>query len=125
MLPLVMYGIAEASTTRRPGIPCTDMLDGSTTDPLPVPILAVQEGCSAVSASLATQSMICWSVSTLGPGDSSPSLYSSKAGWFRMFLATRIASTHSRRSWAVDRELKLSAGWTFGAVDLIFTEPRV
>ena len=38
-----------------------------------------------------------------GPGESSPSLYGAKAGWLRMSRATRIASTHSRRSVGVDR----------------------
>src|SRR6266699_3137501 len=69
MLPLVTYGIAEASTTRKPSIPCTFMLVGSTTDPSTAPILQVHEGCSAVSPSFATQSRICSPVSTLGPGD--------------------------------------------------------
>ena len=74
MLPLGMYGIAEASTTRRPSTPCTRMLAGSTTDSAVVPILQVHEGCSAVSASLATQSRISSSLFTPSPGDSSPSL---------------------------------------------------
>ncbi len=63
-----------------------------------MPIWQVHDGCSAVSASLATQSRISSSVSTSRPGDSSPSLNWSKAGWLRMSRATRIASTHSRRS---------------------------
>ena len=44
-----------------------------------VPILAVHEGCSAVSASRATQSRISSSVVTLGPGESSPPLKGAKA----------------------------------------------
>ena len=76
---------------------------GEVTAIAPVPILAVQEGCSAVSASRATQARISSSVWTPGPGDSSPALYSSKAGWVRIVLATRIASVHSRRSVGVDR----------------------
>ena len=75
------------------------MLAGSTTDIGSVPILAVHDGCSAVSASRATQSRICSSVATSGPGASSPPLNWSNAGWLRMFLAMRIASTHSLRSW--------------------------
>ena len=38
-----------------------------------------------------------------GPGDVSPPLKGAKAGWLRMARATRIASTHSRRSWSVER----------------------
>ena len=76
---------------------------GSTTDSSSVPSLAVHDGCSAVSASRATQSRISSSVSTDGPGDVSPALYGSKAGWLRMRRATRTASTHSRRSWSVER----------------------
>ena len=64
---------------------------------------AVHQGCRAVSASARTQSRISSSVETLGPGESSPSLYGAKAGWLRMSRATRIASTHSRRSFGVDR----------------------
>ena len=64
---------------------------------------AVHDGCSAVSPSRATHSRICSSVATAGPGDSSPPLYGSNAGWFRIFLATPTASTHSRRSAGVDR----------------------
>ena len=79
------------------------MYAGEVTAIASVPILAVHDGCSAVSASRATQARISSSVSTPGPGDSSPALYSSKAGWVRIVLAIRIASTHSRRSVGVDR----------------------
>ncbi len=79
------------------------MVAGSTTDSGPVPILAVHDGCSAVSASLATQDRICSGVSTSGPGEISPELYGAKAGWAKIFLATPMASTHSRRSCSVDR----------------------
>src|ERR1700691_5984316 len=41
MLPLVTYGITEASTTRSPSRPCTRIVAGSTTDCSPVPIAAV------------------------------------------------------------------------------------
>ena len=103
MFPLVMYGITEASTTRNPSSPCTRSEAGSVTASAPVPILAVQDGCSAVSASRRTQSRICSPVATSGPGDSSPALYSSNAGWFRMSRVTRMASAHSWRSVGVDR----------------------
>ena len=63
----------------------------------------VHDGCSAVSPSFATHARISSSVSTLGPGESSPALNGSNAGWFRMLRATRIASTHSRRSCSVER----------------------
>ena len=98
MLPLVTYGKTEASTTRSPSRPCTRIDAGSTTDRSSTPMAAVHDGCSAVSASARTQSRICSSVSTSRPGESSPSLYGAKAGWLRMSRATRIASTHSRRS---------------------------
>ena len=68
-----------------------------------MPIFAVQEGCSAVSASLRTQSRISSSVSTDGPGESSPPLNGANAGWLRMLRATRTTSTHSRRSVGVER----------------------
>ena len=74
MLPLVTYGKTDASTTRRPSVPCTFIVAGSTTDISSTPILAVHDGCSAVSASARTQSRISSSVSTDGPGESSPSL---------------------------------------------------
>ena len=45
---------------------------------------AVQEGCSAVSASRATQSRICSSDSTSGPGEISPPSNAARAGWPRM-----------------------------------------
>jgi hypothetical protein len=63
----------------------------------------VQDGCSAVSASFATQSRICSSVSTSEPGDSSPPSSSDQAGWDRILRVTRIASTHSRLSFSVER----------------------
>ena len=104
MLPLVTYGKTEASTTRRPSTPCT-RIDGGVDDRhvSSMPIFAVHDGCSAVSASLRTQSRISSSVSTAGPGESSPSLNGAKAGWLRMSRATRTASTHSLRSVSVDR----------------------
>ncbi len=55
-----------------------------------MPIRAVHDGWSAVSASRATQSRISSSVVTTGPGDVSPPLYGSIAGWLRMCRATRI-----------------------------------
>ena len=84
-------------------MPCTPIVAGSTTDISSMPILAVHDGCRAVSASARTQSRICSSVSTDGPGESSPSLYGANAGWLRMSRATRTASTHSLRSVGVDR----------------------
>ena len=98
MLAFVTNGKTDASTTRRPSMPCTRIDVGSTTAPSPTPILQVHDGWSAVSASLATHSRICSSVATSLPGESSPALYSSNAGWFRMLRATRTASTHSLRS---------------------------
>ena len=47
-----------------------------------VPIRAVHEGWSAVSASRATQSRISSSLVTAVPGEVSPPLYGSIAGWF-------------------------------------------
>ena len=47
---------------------------------LSVPIRQVQDGCNAVSESRRTQSSICASVSTAGPGEISPPLNSSIAG---------------------------------------------
>src|SRR5918992_4740397 len=125
MLPLVTNGKTEASTTRSPSVPWTFIVLGSVTDISSTPILAAQEGCSAVSASLRTHSRISSSVSTEGPGEISPSLYGANAGWLRMARATRTASTHSLRSVGVDRELNRMDGWTFGSFDLIRTQPRV
>ena len=79
------------------------MLSGSTTLASSVPIFAVHDGCSAVSASLATQSRIWSSVSTSLPGEISPPLNGANAGASRIARVTRIASTHSRRSCSVDR----------------------
>ena len=58
------------------------MLAGSTTESAESaePIRHVQEGCRAVSASLATQSRICWSLWTLVPGDSH-SLFATDFGY--------------------------------------------
>src|SRR5215472_15043649 len=103
MFPFVTYGITDASTTRSPETECTRRDDGSVTDIGPLPIAQVQDGCSAVSASRATQSRISASVDTEGPGDSSPSLNGANAFWLRMCRAIVIASTHSRRSVGVDR----------------------
>ncbi len=64
-------------------------LAGSVTDIGPVPIAQVQDGCSAVSPSRRTQSRICSGVCTAGPGDSSPALYGSMAGWVKIVRATR------------------------------------
>ena len=55
MLPFETEGMTDASTTRRPSTPWTRIDDGSTTASGPVPILQVQDGWSAVSASEATQ----------------------------------------------------------------------
>ena len=49
-----------------------------------MPIRAVHDGCSAVSASRATQARISSSVATDGPGDISPPLYGAIAGWSRI-----------------------------------------
>ena len=68
MLPLVTNGKTDASTTRRPSSPCTRIVVGSTTASASVPIFAVHDGWSAVSASRRTQSRISSSVSTPGPG---------------------------------------------------------
>src|SRR5450759_3782436 len=72
MLPLVTYGITEASTTLSPSSPCTPMVNGSTTDIASTPIRREQDGCRAVSASVATQSRISASVFTDEPGEISP-----------------------------------------------------
>ena len=77
-------------------MPWTRSVSGSRTEPSSVPIRAVHDGWSAVSASLATQSWISWSVVTAGPGESSPALNGSNAGWLRIRRATRTASSHSR-----------------------------
>ena len=67
-------------------------------DPASVPIRHVPHGCSAVSASRATQSRISSSYRTPGPGDNSPPLNGRRAGWLRIMRAMRTASVHSRRS---------------------------
>src|ERR1700733_1596128 len=103
MFPLVTYGITDASTTRSPDTPCTRSDPGSVTDSGPAPMAHVQDGCSAVSASRATHESTSASVDAAGPGDSSPALNSSNAGWLRIFLAIAIASVHSARSVGVDR----------------------
>src|ERR1700691_4596617 len=103
MFPLVIYGMTDASTTRTPDTPWTASDRGSVTDRGPVPIAHVQDGCSAVSASRATQSSTSFSADTDGPGDSSPALKLSNAGWFSIRRAIAIASVHSARSVWVDR----------------------
>ena len=103
MLPFVTYGNTEASTTRRPSTPWTRIEVGSVTDMSSVPIRQVQDGCSAVSASFATQSRICSSVSTSGPGESSPPSIPSQAGCERILRVAWSASIHSRRSLPVER----------------------
>ena len=72
MFPLGTNGNTDASTTRSPSSPRTRIVSGSTTASSSVPIRHVQDGCSAVSASRATHSRISSSVTTAGPGDSSP-----------------------------------------------------
>jgi hypothetical protein len=67
------------------------------------PIRAVHDGWRAVSASLRTQSRICSSLATSLPGEISPPLNGANAGASRIARVTRIASTHSRRSWSVER----------------------
>ena len=64
---------------------------------------AVQDGWRAVSESRRTQSRTASSSTTSGPGDNSPALNSSNAGWAMTLLATDTASSHSRRSSEVDR----------------------
>ena len=105
ILPFVVLGIAEASTTRKFSIPCTFIVNGSTTaiGSDAGPIFALQDGCNAVSPSLRTQSRISSSVWTCGPGEISPPLNGSIAFCFRIFLATLIASTHSLSSSFVDK----------------------
>ena len=61
-----------------------------------------------------------------GPGESSPSLYGANAGWLRMSRATRIASTHSRRSVGGREVVELHRRvLASGRVDRIRTQPRV
>ncbi len=80
-------------------MPCTVIVSGSTTlSSSARPMRQVHDGCNAVSPSVRTQSRICSSVSTLGPGETSPPLNGSIAGWLKMRRAMRIASIHSRRS---------------------------
>ena len=55
ILPDGMVGMTEASTTRNPSMPCTRNVAGSTTDISSVPIAHVHDGCSAVSASRASE----------------------------------------------------------------------
>ena len=74
MLPLVTFGMTEASTTLSASVPCTPIDSGSTTAMPSRPSRAVPDGCSAVSASRATQSMISSSLRISGPGESSPAL---------------------------------------------------
>ena len=81
MLPLVTYGITEASTTRRP----VDAVDahrrGSTTDGVagahPARARRVQGGLGVAP----TQSRISSSVATSGPGETSPASNGANAGW--------------------------------------------
>ena len=103
MFPFGTYGKTEASTTRSPSVPWTRIESGSVTARSSVPIRHVHEGWSAVSASLATQSRICSSVSTSAPGDSSPPSSADQAGWERIVRVIAIASSHSRRSLSVER----------------------
>ena len=56
------YGNTDASTTRSPSTPRTRIEVGSMTAMSSTPIFVVHDGCSAVSASRATQSMISSSV---------------------------------------------------------------
>src|SRR5699024_12644135 len=85
------------------------------------PIFAVLDGWSAVSASFATHSKISSSVSTEGPGEISPALYGSNDGCDKICREMRIASTHSRRSFSVERYLIMLLGCCKGYRDSIFT----
>src|SRR5215471_10462317 len=67
MFPFVTYRMAEASATHSRSTPCTAIVSGSMTEVSSTPMRQVQEGCSAVSASPATQASICSSVSTADP----------------------------------------------------------
>src|SRR6266404_1714147 len=75
--PVMIRGITEASTTRKPKIPCTRS-SGSTTASVSAPILQVPTACPKLAeASLASSRMFL--VLALGPGTSSLSRKLSKA----------------------------------------------
>src|SRR6266446_7015878 len=75
--PVLIRGITEASTTRKPKIPCTRS-SGSTTASVSTPILQVPTACPKLAeASLASSRMFL--VLALGPGMSSLSRMLSKA----------------------------------------------
>src|SRR6201986_649604 len=98
MFPLVTYGMTDASTTRSPDTPWTASDSGSVTDSGPVPMAQVHEGCNTVSASRATHSSTSASDETDGPGDSSPALNSSNAGWLSIGPGIATAPVHSARA---------------------------
>ena len=76
---------------------------GSVTDRSSIPMRQVQDGWSAVSPSRATHASTSASLSTPGPGENSPRSNSANSGCPRIWRAQATASTHSRRSFSVER----------------------
>ncbi|MNH11836.1 hypothetical protein D3C79_713610 [compost metagenome] len=100
-LPVMISGMIDASTTRRPFMPCTRP-SPSTTAMSSVPILHEQDGWKAVSAcsrmNLSSSSSVC----TCAPGLISRPRYGSSAGWAMISRVRRMPSRNSCQSCSVD-----------------------
>ncbi|MNN85563.1 hypothetical protein D3C81_2028690 [compost metagenome] len=99
-LPVMMIGMIEASTTRRPCMPCTRPWP-STTAMSSVPILHEQDGWKAVSACSRMNLSSCSSVCTSAPGLISRPRYGSSAGWAMISRVRRMPSRNSCQSCSV------------------------
>ncbi len=102
VLPLVIVGITEASTTRRPEIPWTRSRS-STTAMSSLPILAVPTGWKMVVAMSPAARASSSSLAICGPGLNSSGEYFAMAGWATMRRVRRIASATTRRSAGAER----------------------
>src|SRR6266403_533422 len=94
--PVMIRGITEASTTRKPKIPCTRS-SGSTTASVSTPILHVPTACPKLAEASLASSLIS-SALALGPGISSLSRKWSKACWFPSSRAASMARTTAAKS---------------------------
>ena len=104
VLPLVMLGIAPASTTRRPRTPRTRQRASSTAIGSPSrPMRVVPTGWKMVLAMSPASRASCSSLWYCAPGFHSSGWYGASAGWAQMRRVTRSESAATWRSSGVLR----------------------